>query len=346
MWPVNESTALTFRTRSLWRQHLVLSMAAFGLTVAAVNFFSQNACQRSNAVKGSKAVAIVEYKPVEDQAMFPDAPIFNSSSNLKKIKTRILTPSFIGQALSDSFGVSPRPALTPGCPLGASPAMVEGSNFWTAAKNGDHSPASICGEQLFRGLSIRTGPGGATGENLITLELTLNQYPDADKIARALAERFVREYRAFWASEALKAYRDASSQADIAQQIHREALEMLQAFEDNVLRQEKSPPEQPSIRKSINNPPPKLPIIRPGSNSTANWRRCGNRKLRCWKIKRPCTRMSKIFAHGSPIFNNNQIPRRCLPRKPRHIIQSGRWISQPIQCVKWIPQFRLKHRPQ
>jgi hypothetical protein len=224
MMAVDKSTALIVRPLSLWHRHLLFSMVGFGLTVAVVLFISQNAWQKSNAVIGSKAIATMEYKPADDRGNFSNSPIFNPFSNLNNIKTRILSPSFIRRALCDSG-------------IDASPP----------AKDNAPTASFIYGEQLLRGLSIRAKPGTVSGENKIILELSLTQSPNAAKIARALADRFVREYRTFWAAEAQKACLAASSQAEQAEQAHYEAAEMLQAFEDNVLKQEKSSPQQPSL---------------------------------------------------------------------------------------------------
>ncbi len=240
MWPVNESSVLTFRPLLTWRQSLVFSAVAFGLTVAGIYYFSQKAGQRSNAVNGSRAVAILECKPVGDRAMLPSGDIFSSPANSKNIKTRILSPSFIRQALYD--------ALATGYPAGASPITEKGNKFWMADKNGAQAASSVCAEQLLQGLNVRIEPREASGEDLITLDLTLSQCPDADRLVRALAERFLREYRAFWAAEAQKACQDASSQVDQAEETHRKAVEAVQAFNDNVLAQEKSSPGQHPVK--------------------------------------------------------------------------------------------------
>ena len=143
------------------------------------------------------------------------APFFVHSPNLKTIKTRILSPSFVLQALSNSGIDSEQP-------------------------DKDNTPTAsyIYGEQLLRGLSIRTRSGTDPGENQIILELTLSQSPNAAKIAQALADRFVHEYRTSWAAEAQKARLSAAVQADQAEQAHYEAVEMLQTFENCVLNQE------------------------------------------------------------------------------------------------------------
>ncbi|MGA2060387.1 MAG: hypothetical protein ABSG67_07900 [Thermoguttaceae bacterium] len=236
MMAFNKSTALIVRPRSLWRRHLLLSMVAFGLTAEVVFFISQNAWQKSNAAKSSKAVAIMEYKPVDDRANFSNYPIFSPSSNLNNIKTRILSPSFIRQALNDS-GIDTAPP----------------------AKDNSPTASFIYEEQMLRGLSIRTRPGTISGENQIILELTLTQSPNAAEIARALADRFVREYRTFWAVETQKACVAASSQAEQAEQAHYEAAEMLRAFEDNVIKQEKSTPQQPSLTPADQQSASKIP---------------------------------------------------------------------------------------
>jgi hypothetical protein len=206
------------------------------MTAAVVFFISQNSWQKSNAAKGSKAIAIMSYKPANYRANLSNRPVFSPSSNLKNIKTRILSPSFIRQALGDS-GIDASP---PG-------------------KDNSPTASFIYGEQLLRGLSIRTRPGTVSGENQIILELSLTQSPNAAKIAQALADRFVREYRTFWAAEAQKACLAASSQADQVEQAHYEAAEKLQAFEDNVLKQEKSSPEQPSLTPTDRQPSSKIP---------------------------------------------------------------------------------------
>jgi hypothetical protein len=232
----NKSTVLIFRPRSLWRLHLLLSMVAFGLTVAVVFFISQNAWQKSTSIKGSKAVAIMEYKPADDRANFSNSNIFSPVSNLNNLKTRILSPSFIRQALCDS-GIDAAPP------------------------DKDIAPTAsyIYGDQLLRGLSIRTQPGIVSGENQIILELTLNKSTNAVKIAQALADRFVREYRTFWAAEAQNACLAASSQVEQAEQAHYEAEETLQAYKDNVIKQEKSSPEQPALTSADRQPASKIP---------------------------------------------------------------------------------------
>ncbi len=232
----NNSTALVVRPRSVWRRHLMLSMIAFGLTVAVVFFISQNAWKKSNTVKGSKAIAIMQYKPADDRANLSNSPIFSSTLNLNNIKTRILSPSFIRQALCDSG-------------LDASPP----------GKDNAPTASFIYGEQLLQGLSIRAKPGTVSGDNQIILELTLTQSPNAAKIARALADRFVSEYRTFWATEAQKARIAASSEAEQAEQANYEAAEKLQAFEDNVLKQEKASPQQTSITSTDQQTEPKIP---------------------------------------------------------------------------------------
>ena len=236
MMAFNKSTALIVRPRSLWRRHLLLSTVAYGLTVAVVFFISQNAWQKSNAIKGSKAIAIMELKPANDRANFSNSPIFSLNLNLNNIKIRILSPSFIRQALCDSR-------------IDASPL----------AKDNNTTASFVYGEQLLRGLSIRTRPGTVSGENQIILELSLTQSPNAAKIARALADRFIREYRTFWAAEAQKACIAASSQAEQAEQAQYEAADMLQAFEDNVLKQEKSSPEHSLLAPTDQQSVPKIP---------------------------------------------------------------------------------------
>ena len=47
----------------------------------------------------------------------------------------------------------------------------------------------------------------------------------------------------------MKAYRDASTQADKVLQIHSDATELLQAYEDYVVWQETTPPEQPPLNQ-------------------------------------------------------------------------------------------------
>ncbi|MGA2796878.1 MAG: hypothetical protein ABSE63_04815, partial [Thermoguttaceae bacterium] len=233
---INESTALIVRPRSLWRRHLLLSLVAFGLTAEVVFFISQNAWKKSNAINGSKAIAIMQYKPADNRTNFSISPVFSPSLNLNNIKTRILSPSFIRQALGDGG-------------IGASPP----------AKDNAPTASFIYGEQLLRGLSVRTGPGTVSGENQIILELSLTRSPNAAEIARALADRFVREYRTFWAAETQKACLAASSQAEQAEQARHEAAEKLQVFEDNVLKQEKSSPQQPSLTPTDRQPAPKIP---------------------------------------------------------------------------------------
>jgi hypothetical protein len=233
---VNQSTTLIVRPRSLWRRHLLLSMVASGLTIAVVIFISQNARQKTNAAKGSKAIAIMQYKAADDRANLSNSPIFSPSSNLNNIKTRILSPSFIQQALADS-GID-------------------------AAQTGkDNTPTAsfVYGEQLLRGLNIRTTPGAVSGENQIILELSLSQSTNATKIVRALANRFVREYRTFWTAEAQNARLAASAQSEQAQEAHYEAAEKLRAFEDNVLKQEKTSPLQPALTSTDQQTEPKNP---------------------------------------------------------------------------------------
>jgi hypothetical protein len=219
---------------------LLLSLAAFGLTVAVLSFISHKFCQKSNVTSPSKAVAIVDQKPAKDQADFPSwggsctvtpdlaegtgvqLPSQRSlipsqrSLNIKNIKTRVLSPAFMQQALCD-----------------------RGIDISQPAETGAHNASSITQEQLRQALNIRVKPGATQGENQIILELTLNQNPDAAGIARALADRLVREYRTYWTAETRKAYLAASSQVNQAQQARRQALETLLAFKENFSTQEK-----------------------------------------------------------------------------------------------------------
>jgi hypothetical protein len=192
----------------------MFSLTAFGLTVAAVYFISQNLFHKSGLEKGSKAVAIVEQKPVKDQINIPNRSVFGSSVDLEYIKTRIMSPAFLQQALCDG-----------------------GIEISPLGENGTHNASIVFLEQLRQGLSIRSKPGGGSGENHIILELSLTQSSDAPRIARALADRFVHEYRTFWAAKVQDAYLTVLAQADQAQQAHRDAVEKLQSFKDNADKQ-------------------------------------------------------------------------------------------------------------
>lgn len=222
MRAVKKSTALVVRTRSIWRPSAMLSLAVLGLTVAAVYFISQRSFQKSDGDKGSKAVAIVEEKPVIDGEIFYNSSILGSSLNITSLKTRLFSPAFIRQALRD-------------CGIDSSPV----------AGNNAHIASVISLEQLRQGLSIRVEPGAESGGNRVVLELTLNQSADAAGIARALADRYVREYQTFWAAEMQEARLAASAQTDQARQTHREAMERLQVFKDKVTEQERMTEKQP-----------------------------------------------------------------------------------------------------
>jgi len=221
MRAAKESTALVVRPRSSWRRYLMVSLAAFGLTIAAVYFISRKSFQKTSVINGSKAVAIVEQKAVKDRDDLWKRSVWGSSFTLKKIKTRIMSPAFMRQAFHDA-----------GLPM---PQAVENSTY---------RASSISPEELRQGLSIQVKPDAVPGGKQIILELTLIQSPDASGIVHALADRFVREYRTFWAAEMREAYRAAVAQADQARQAHRGALENLQTFKDGISKQAQLIPQR------------------------------------------------------------------------------------------------------
>ena len=184
-------------------------------------------------------------------------------------------------------------------------------------------------------MSIRTKPGTVSGENQIILELTLTQSPNAAEIARALADRFVREYRTFWAAEAQKACLAASSQAEQAEQAHYEAAEMLQAFEDNVLKQEKSSPEQPSLTPTDRQPAPKIP-------DNPAWIEL-DRKLALLR-----QREAAMLVNKTPLHPDVQDIRARIADFQGQIDSTPRFASETQTnnptATDWIPPLRLKHR--
>jgi hypothetical protein len=240
---LNKSSIPTFRPRSTWRQILLLSLATFVLTVGAVSFLSWKFRQKDVSTP-SKAVAVVEQKPATGQAEFQsrrgshtaasdfmkwaelEFPL-HAGVNLNSVKTRVLSPAFLHQTLCDCGIEADRPSETGGY----------GFPFTSQ-------------EQLRQGLNVRVKRGTAPEENQIILELTLPSSADAARIVRAMADRLAREFRNYWADETRKAYLAASDRANQAQYEHRQAMEMLRAFENNVaehnaVKQEKPAQAQP-----------------------------------------------------------------------------------------------------
>jgi len=294
MSAVRKSTVLTIRPRSLWRQHLLLSMASFGLTVAVLSFISQKFCQKSNVTRGSKAVAIVDQKPAKDQADLPNGPIFGSSLNLKNIKTRVLSPAFMQQALCDC-----------------------GIDISQMAETGAHNTSSITQEQLRQALNIRIKPGAAQGENQIVMELTLTHSQDAARIARALADRLVSEYQTYWTVETRKAYLAASSQVNQAQQAHRQAQETLLAFKENFTTQEKT---------SIQQQPPKTQTDQQSTERTADnpaWIDL-DRKLKSFRRQE-----TAMLVNKTPLHPDVQDIRGRIADFERQVASTPRFAAEP-----------------
>jgi hypothetical protein len=224
MRAVKKTTAFIVRPRSAWRLIVMLSLAAFGLTIAAVYFISQNVYYESGQDGGSKAVAIVEQKPAIEQLNSPISPVLESALNLKNIKTRVMSQAFIEQAMRDG-----------------------GVDISAVDENGTPNTSAFF-EQLRQGLCFYAKPGSEPGGIQIALELTLIQSADAPKIARALADRFVHEYRTFWATKVHGAYRTVLAQANQSEQARREAAEMLQAYKDGAAKKEQSTEEPNPLR--------------------------------------------------------------------------------------------------
>ena len=111
-------------------------------------------------------------------------------------------------------------------------------------KDGASWASSDFVEQVLRGMSIRLELDAVSGANLIGLELTLKERPDAGNIVAALADRFAVEYRRFWSGEAAKAYEEAASQADEAIQIYAEAAGVLEAYEEYAANLDKTPRQE------------------------------------------------------------------------------------------------------
>jgi len=226
MRPANESTGLVFRPRSTWRLPLGLAAVAFGLTAGAV-YFLEGMPHRSE-VAGSKAIAMLEHRPGGSQKLWADCDVFGSPAALKNAKARILTPSFVRQALLGALQTSAIAAQA----SSRNSATDEAGNRLMPVKGGAGSPSSEFVEEVLRGMSIRVEQDAVSGDNLMSLELTLVERPDAGKIVAALAERFAVEYRRFWSGEAAKAYDEATSRADEALRIYAEAAEVLDVYEE------------------------------------------------------------------------------------------------------------------
>jgi hypothetical protein len=236
---------LTIRPRSSWRRSLLFSFAAFGVTFAVVALFSQKYQHNTGVIRGSKAVAVVDRKPANDEPNLSkqyDTPITSPNAaenidvqlpancriNLNNIKTRMSTPGFIFQALCDGG--------------------IDTSHF---LEIGEENNPYITLAQILHGLNVRLKTTADRRSRQIIMELSLNKSPDSAKIVRALADRLVREYRTFWSDEIQEAYQAASSRTYQAQQAHRQAVETLLAFEEKLSAQENNPlPPQPEKKRA------------------------------------------------------------------------------------------------
>jgi hypothetical protein len=222
------TSPLIVRPRSYWRQNLLVSLAAFVLTVAVVYFFSRIYLPKSAVAKNSKAIATVEVKQAASSHHLPADCLFRSPWLSKEIKSHLKSEEFLRQALRNCGIKTPA----------SNDKFAQNASLITV-------------EKLWQGLSVRDASGAASGVKRITLELTLSNSDDAPKIARALADAFVGEYRTYWAAEAQKAYLDALARTQHAEEAHRTAEAKLQAFRDDLAKQEKVPQTRQTTENQV-----------------------------------------------------------------------------------------------
>jgi hypothetical protein len=229
MRAVRKTTALVIRQRSFWKKHVFFAVAAFCLTSAAVYFIWLKNYRKSNYEIGSKATAVVEQEQGMDQVILSADSLSKPSLDLKSIKIRVLSPEFLTQAMRDcGIGISQS-----ACSKGDSPIFVN-TKIGTVPKE-----LVITPDQLRQGLNIFTISGTAKGEEQILFELELRQSPEASRIVRALADRFVYEFRSCWTAEMRKTYLAALFRTEQAQNAQRKAVENLQSFKDDITKQER-----------------------------------------------------------------------------------------------------------
>ncbi len=319
MRAAKKSTALVIRPRSAWKQCLMLSLAAFGLTIAAVYLVSMVFMHKVFPEKGSQAIAIVQQKPPVSQNNIPQISLLREFSNLKQIKTRILSPEFIRLALLQ-------------CDI----------DILQTVENGKITAQSLSPMQIQQGLTIHVKQGAFAGADQIILDLRLRQSPHAAKIARALADRFVQEYRAYSAAFLRQANLDALTRTDRAYLAHCDALEKLQAFKDYILKQEQATLEQQTLKPDAAEKETQQMAEQESQQTVENpaWIELRDklaslqrRKRTCSPRKRLCIRISNIYAAESPNLNNN-----CRPRRA-----SALNFPQKITCSRRLRHLMIKN---
>jgi hypothetical protein len=293
MTTYTKSGALVVRPRAIWRKNTVLSLAAFGLTAAAVYFISQKYFDKSSGEIYSKAVAVVEQKIVASGENFPIASDLETSLNLKNIKIRVMSPAFIRQALLD-------------CGIGTSPAD----------ENNAGKLPIISLEQIRQGLKIQIIPQSASVGHQISLELTLNNSPDASRIVRTLADRLVREYQTFWTAEMRDAYLAASEQADQARQSNQDAVEKLLKFKENISKQGQTPPTKPTTQSQTASLEKKQPDYNPA------WIEING------KIESMRRHEVKMLETKTPLHPDIQYIRSCMADLEQRLEATPRFIAE------------------
>src|SRR3989304_1107941 len=232
MTAVEKTSDLIVRPRSSWQQHLMVSLAAFGVTVALVHFISLRRFPESSLENGSKAIAIVDEKPANNQEKIPADLVLKSSLDLENVKNRISSPAFLEQALLDC-------------------GMVISLNDNKDIRN----TLSKNVEQVQQGLSVRAKTGHIPGAYRLTIELKLSQSQGAARLARALADSYVRLRRTQWTSQMQEAYLSASARAKQAHDVRDGAVAELTAFLGELsIQKQLQPKPMPSKDKALPQP--------------------------------------------------------------------------------------------
>src|SRR3989304_545299 len=232
MTAVEKTSDLIVRPRSSWQQHLMVSLAAFGVTVALVHFISLRRFPESSLENGSKAIAIVDEKPANNQEKIPADLVLKSSLHLENVKNRISSPAFLEQALLDC-------------------GMVISLNDNKDIRN----TLSKNVEQVQQGLSVRAKTGHIPGAYRLTIELKLSQSQGAARLARALADSYVRLRRTQWTSQMQEAYLSASARAKQDNDVRDGAVAELTAFLGELsIQKQLQPKPMPSKDKALPQP--------------------------------------------------------------------------------------------
>src|SRR3972149_23920 len=95
----NKTAAVHVRPRSFRRRHLMVSLAAFALTIAAVYILSRYIFPNTSTVKGSKAGAAIEVTPAANIDNLPENSVLRAPLVFTEIQSRIKAPEFLRQIL-------------------------------------------------------------------------------------------------------------------------------------------------------------------------------------------------------------------------------------------------------